>query len=354
MDFDNRTSLVNRIISGFLVVDYENVVYHIFDANSYHKHLTESHVKKIKEDYLIDGILSADSAKEILNAKEIWTEALGKELVITEEKIKELKESLPNYKYKSETKRQVESVIKRLEKRTSVLNKNRNAIGSNTIEYIIKVEKFKYLLYLNTYINSQRVWLSFDQFENHSSENLVQNLLMQSYFSENYSEADFRLLARTEPWRTIWRSATRSGNLFKHSASEMTDYQRALVSWSMLYDSVYESVDCPSEDVINDDVQLDMWLEEQKNKHKDKNTQPLISNSKIANSQEIAIMVETPEDAQKVYSLNNSHGKSVLSNREHALMDRGLLKETQLPDQKQRIMMERNNRSISAIKERHG
>lgn len=355
MDFEERNFLVNRIVCGFLVVDHGSVVYHIFDSNSTTKYLAECYTKSIKDDYLMDGLLSVDSSERILDEKEIWTETLAKELDAIEAEIKRLKDSLPSLKFKSDSKRKVEITIGKFEKRHKALTKSKNAINVNTIEYATKIEKFKYLLFLNTYVGSKRAWDSFEFFENSLSEKMVQTLLMKGYFSENYTETDFRLLARTEPWRTIWRAATKTGRLFDKPAAEMTDYQKALVSWSMLYDNVYESSECPSEDIINDDDALDEWLEEQQNKNKNKENKPTISNSKIANSQEISIMVETPEDAQKVYSLNDSGGKGVLLNRERTLLTKGRVSESQLPDQKQRIMMEKNNAANSAIKARgHG
>ena len=91
--------------------------------------------------------------------------------------------------------------------------------------------------------------------------------LMDYYNSNQISSTQFRSVARTEPWRSMWTIGKKQGNAFGKSASELTKDQISLSSYSCMYDNVYENSDAPDEKVIEDDDCLDGWFIHQRREY---------------------------------------------------------------------------------------
>lgn len=157
-------------------------------------------------------------------------------------------------------------------------------------------------------------------------------------------EEEYRELARTEPWRSLWACRKSSTGIFGVPVVDYSDEQRAIVAWSTLYDNVFQHPECPADDVIKDDDMLDGWLiaqrrEADKRKAK-KEGEELIGNEKVRNSQEIFLVADNPEDARKVMDLNDPHAKAVQKLRFKHLKEKGELNEGEMPDTRQRVNME--------------
>jgi hypothetical protein len=85
-----------------------------------------------------------------------------------------------------------------------------------------------------------------------------------------------------------------------------------------MYDNIQESMDCPTEDVINDDDMLDGWFILQRQKQeseKIKTEMEKRSNSKIANSSEILIVTDSKKEAESIHSMNGIHSDIVRKQR---------------------------------------
>jgi hypothetical protein len=67
-------------------------------------------------------------------------------------------------------------------------------------------------------------------------------------------------VARTDPWRGVWAARRAEAGVFGKPACDLTDEQRSVVGWSLLYDGARECPDCPPDDVLTDDDAFDGWL----------------------------------------------------------------------------------------------
>lgn len=90
------------------------------------------------------------------------------------------------------------------------------------------------------------------------------NSLIQSAIEKkaNYPMDKIRKIARQEPWRSMW--IAHKGDAIGKPSVEWTEHQRILCSFSKMYDNVYESTECPPDEVINDDDVLDGWFVKQR------------------------------------------------------------------------------------------
>ena len=144
---------------------------------------------------------------------------------------------------------------------------------------------------------------------------------MLSYYRESILAQEYiRLLARNDPWKSIWATKEHTGvTLFANKDRENTVNQQNLIVWSMMYDNIQESMDCPTESVIVDDDMLDGWFiiqsEKREKDREEKAFEENVKSDKIKNSDEIFVMTDR-ENAQNVMNMNNMGGKVAIRQRE--------------------------------------
>lgn len=166
---------------------------------------------------------------------------------------------------------------------------------------------------------------------------------LMSFQQENVIREEYiREISHNQPWHIMWQSGKKIGNVFGKPAIELSFDQQRLVMWSILYDNVGEHTDSPNQDIINDDDALDGWLSIKRKERGEESFKG--GNEKINNAQEVYIPVSTKEDADKVDRLNSQFAKSLKKQRFNAIDKAGELREQDLPDIKQEVMMEYNRR----------
>lgn len=160
------------------------------------------------------------------------------------------------------------------------------------------------------------------------------------------SVSQFKELARTDPWRGYWGCCKE--NPFQAAVSDWTEHQRYLVMFSRMYDSVYESSECPPDRVIEDDDKLDGFFIHQRRKiqrqraqqYTEEKSSGLGDNAKRRNpnADEVYIMAETPDEIAEIESLNDPTAMMVKRKQFDMIKHKGKVKEGDLPHRKQQIM----------------
>lgn len=173
---------------------------------------------------------------------------------------------------------------------------------------------------------------------------------MINYYEENsINPSEFRELARSEPWRSIWAIGKKTGNLFGISTSEYTKDQITLCSYSMMYDNVYENPEQPEEAIINDDDCLDGWFIVQKKKadkaKKENEVHSKVTNKKIAGANEIFIMADSGEEAERINSINPDHVQGIKRERMEIVKQKGMVTDVEFAD----IKMQRDIQATQAL-----
>ena len=171
------------------------------------------------------------------------------------------------------------------------------------------------------------------------------------------SDSEVRQIAKADPWRSIWASFKKAGGtLFETSATCYTTEQKNLILWSSMYDSIAESPESPSDEIILDDDMLDGWLiiqrRERELRTKQKAAEDIIGNEKIANSDEVYIVAKSEEDIQNIKELNDPQAKAIKQAREQALLSEERTKQENLPDVAMDLQMQRNRAAVEAAKTR--
>ena len=123
-----------------------------------------------------------------------------------------------------------------------------------------------------------------------------------------------------------------------------------------MYDSIAESPESPSDEIILDDDMLDGWLiiqrRERELRTKQKAAEDIIGNEKIANSDEVYIVAKSEEDISNINELNDPQAKAIKHAREKALLSEERTKQENLPDVAMDLQMQRNRAAVEAAKTR--
>jgi hypothetical protein len=179
------------------------------------------------------------------------------------------------------------------------------------------------------------------------------NKVMNVYHGSLLDSDTLRMLARSQPWSSMWPVLKTNGRIFDNI--DLTTEQISLISWSTMYDRIYESPDCPPEEVLEDDDMLDGWLliqkrqrETDKKKHELENT----LNKKIGNADDVFLMAETQEDAMKIDLLNDERAKRVKRQRFGEIKEKGSVEEQQLSDVKLKQNLQLRQAYVNQVKGR--
>ncbi len=169
----------------------------------------------------------------------------------------------------------------------------------------------------------------------------------EAYVRSRLTEAELREMARTEPWRSTWACRKAESSVFGVPAADYSEEQAGLVTLSLVYDSVYEHPECPADDVISDDDMLDGWLiyqrREREKRQAKKAGEELVTNEKIRNSQEIFLVAQTQQDAQKVFALNDDVVRAQQKRKLDFLKtQKGEVNEADMPDTRLQLQMAAN------------
>jgi hypothetical protein len=152
-------------------------------------------------------------------------------------------------------------------------------------------------------------------------------------------------------WRTIWTAGKKSVGVFSKPSTELTRDQLTLMSFSSMYDNVYEHPDCPDEKIIDDDDCLDGWFIVQRRKAEKDKTQRSVdqatSNPKIRNAKEQFIMVESDEDAKRVMDLNDPLSKAKIAQRAAVVEAKGTAKDMDFIDVKNDVEIMKNQAVVN-------
>ena len=195
------------------------------------------------------------------------------------------------------------------------------AFYRDTCEQMASLDKLSFIIKNTSYFkDSKRKCCDFDDISN----------MIQAYNEyHNIDEEIIRDICKNDPWKTIWsiRSNVKT-NWFSYPKREMTSSQKMLIAWSQTYDNVYESMEAPTQDVINDDFLLDGWFISQTRKKKTQSIQSDIDsdirNEKIKNSSEIFKVVgRNTEEAKRINKANTPHAQMIKKQRDVMLKRNG-------------------------------
>jgi len=194
---------------------------------------------------------------------------------------------------------------------------------------------------ITTLETGDRFWASDDIFENYDNIRLINNLCNVFFRTSHINIQTIRYIARSNYWRSIWVASQKTGDLFGKPMAQLTDNQRELVSWSCVYDNVYESYDRPQSLVVEDDDLLDSWFirqgEKIEERSKKSSSDDHISTSKRKGGRQECFIVADQEGAERVYAMNDPTTRQSIKSKQKLIDQHKSIKEQHMPDSQQEM-----------------
>lgn len=315
MSPSERHRLVAQIISGVVIVEFSGKKYIIQEPDNISKIMAEDVYDKKFNEAVSKGIITEeDSVKQLISMGK-WSNEEQAELDKIDERISDIKLNLYQA-YKSFRKQDpIRKTLRKTKKRRRELDSKRNVLRPNSAEGIAETSRFRYSTCSNiTDLNGNKLW-ALEDYENQNSS-LIEHLL-GSYLSYQIDEKAVRDLCRNDPFRGLWVIGKSVSGIFNKCAPELTSMQKAMVSWSRIYDSIYESPESPEKEVIEDDDMLDGWLTYQsKKREKEKAKKAVSEKGSGVKGDEVYLIAEDPNAVGRIYAMNDAQGKAIIKARQ--------------------------------------
>ncbi len=344
MELYKREFLISRIIAGYIPIKLDDRKFLVYHPNNdvaleAQELYIEAYDRAIEEELLDDN-----DVKTLLTAIGIWSEEKENELEdIIPKHIEYWKIELYNNILKSNTRETIRKYLSVAKTEYANAYQLRHSLDHLTcLGYAGYVKNMFIISRMTKYKNKRVNWNVVDLHK-----------LMNIYYQTLLDSDTIRSLARTHPWSNIWQTSKVNGRIFDNT--NLTSEQQSLVSWSIMYDRIYESPDCPPDEVIADDDMLDGWIliqKRQREANKRKSEIESSLGSKLGKADDVFLMVETTADAQKIAMLNTDHANKVKNQRLKEAKARGEISEQQLSDVKLKRAMQIRQAYVNQVKGR--
>lgn len=294
------------------------------------------------------GLFSRLELRHIYKKKNIWTDEHDNLLDKLADGVRETKREIIDAQRKREKRVLSARLAVLQEKLEDLLRLKHELFGQSAEQYADEIKQMA-IVFSSTYDECEkRLWNSWDEFQNDSDCRLIRNISLFIINSEGISGKRIRRLARSGTWRFQWQAGKGVGNLFDKPIVELDPSQQALVYWSQVYDSVYDSMDKPDDCIIENDDKLDKWFENQNRKRKVENIESGKETGRVKLSQRVSrhgeiFVVANPAinphapTTQEIENLNDSLARKFKAEEVKRIKEKKLINEKDLRSRHNRI-----------------
>jgi hypothetical protein len=346
MDYARREYLVAKICAGylrcqsgdetFLRVEYPRVHQNYIAQEIY----LSAYDKAVEENLYFD-----EEIIEWMSEQGFWSDIDAKRLEKIPKDIEDTKVSMFEAQFSKDKQDSLRVFLRKAEEQLFRTLQKRHRYDHLTCSGYANYARLNWIIENCTYYEDGK---PYDFVHKSISE------ILSDWQSSVINEAEYRELAREDPWRGIWSASKNGGQLFDRMVCEYTASQKTLISWTRMYDAISESPNAPGESVIEDNDLVDGWLIKQGREKKmadgQKGAEDLFSD-KVANSGEIFIVTgNDKEDAGRVNKLNDPMSVQAKKSRFNVLKDGGTVDEADLPDVRQDLKMQGHRQFRDSLK----
>tara|TARA_R100000808_G_scaffold23947_1_gene53959 strand:- start:5535 stop:6587 length:1053 start_codon:yes stop_codon:yes gene_type:complete len=348
MDEGKRNLLAYQIISGEKFFTINKQRYKILSPSKELKLLAELIYQDTIESLRFDNFITREKAQRLLLGLGLWGPNEEIALKKLEKHLDDQKIRLYHALYDTKKQTGIRRTIKTIKTNIEKAYMNKYALDHMTLEYHAMVIKHKYITGMCLRDMNNDAVYDEDGFWNSNSTILerVVDMVNQSAFTIT----QIRELARNDPWRAIWNIGKE--NCLGIAASELTEDQKTLITFSKMYENAYQSMECPSDEVFEDDDMFDGWMIEQRRtrekEQKQKETNTL--NNIPDKAQEVFIPAPSREDADKIYAMNTDTARRTIKERADTIERLGEVRAQDLPDTKLELRNQQREEYMAKMK----
>jgi|SaaInlV_100m_DNA_5_1039725.scaffolds.fasta_scaffold01404_4 hypothetical protein len=313
-----RELFVSRVRSGAYFIEYDGIRLKIVTPTIEGEMELNEAYNIAYESAIEDDFMTEDENLKWMDSRGLWTGEDEDTIKTVEKDLEKLKVEIFNNRNQAGLREQIRKYIRAAEKKLSEESNRKNVFIQNTCEGVATVARSYEYIKTCTFYGGEKYDF------NRLSMEFVLSLFQRKLLTEKQT----REIAREEPWRSLW--ALRDTNciqLFSQKDRELSVDQKNLLVWSKMYENIQESMDCPTDDVIEDDDLLDGWFIVQRKKRDKERAESEFENDtkneKIKNSGEIFVMASDRKEAKRVESLNDINGDMVRKQRLKTVRSKG-------------------------------
>ena len=342
MEASLRELLVARIVSGTLRIWQGGRLYLLAHPDAQARYAAQEVYEREYARAVRDGVMADDVA--VLRNHGLWDEADEELLKRVRADIDDFKVKLFNNFFKEKEAEVIRDTLKKAREKHDELSARRHIFSFLTAQSLANMARLRYLVGKGLRrVNGEKVFKNF--WKKPGACELIDRAVDQMVASR-LSEAEYRDLARNEPWTSIWSSKVGTNGVFDRPSTELTDEQRQLILWSNMYEQVGAAHEPPPRQVIGDDDALDGWLIIKKREVEQaaalRGVDAWVTSDKIKNSDEVFIIADSVEKARKISELNSDWARGTKASISRSIAEKGRIEEQHRPDVKLRLQMEMN------------
>ena len=303
MELYEREFFISRVFMGYVKHKLKDGLYIYIHPPSIDEKIRSDEVfMEAYEDALNEGLMSSDECLSFMMENQIWNPIKEQKVTDLEQEIENLKLGVFESFFNIELREKTRSELKLAKNILRDLTSQKHSYDHVTVGGVA------------TYAKNAWIAENCTRYEDGSSYDWIDidvQKAMQINNSSVFTEEAIRELAKTNPWKGYWSLRDKDKNIFNKHPLELTFNQSHLISWSRAYENVYESMECPTEDVIEDNDAFDGWMIKQKKERESSRNEKFGESltNKHQGANEIFVFAPTEADAERVNNLNNPAAK---------------------------------------------
>lgn len=294
------------------------------------------------------GLISEIELRLAYNRKGIWTQEQDQKVEQLAARVRELNSQIGQTTRAREKRVMARTLSSARDRLEDLLRLKHELFGIAAEKHAEDTRQSAYV-YASAYdFDGNKLWPTYDDFEAEKDFTLIRNISIAISDTEEIDGKRIRQIARSPDWRFQWVAGKNADSLFGRPIVELDIQQQALIYWSQVYDSVYESMDKPDDSVIEDDERLDEWFKNQERKEKVKKVEGGEQAGSIKLSKGISrhgeiFIVTNPQvnphapSMQEVDELNDSMTRKFKQAEVDKIKQHGQINEKDLRDRKNKI-----------------
>ena len=309
---------ISKIVSGIVYLEFDGETLVVNQPSALDRYMGQKIYDQKFDEAIANGVSTREEIHKSLIENKLWSEEEEEELKAIPDKVEDIKVNLYKSYASFKAKEQIRKNLYEHKKRFSELTRKKGRFDSDSAEGYAANCRDAYLLCCSvTNIEGEKFLKSYDYL---GEDYVICESILKTYYENYVHDYIARQLCKKEPWKSIWTSSKSEKSVFGKPAADLTTEQKNIISWSRMYDSIYENPDCPPDEVIEDDDMIDGWLilqaRERKNAKLKAVGESITSNVK---GDEVYVMADSPQDAHRIYSLNDSNSRMSIRQREQEI-----------------------------------
>lgn len=339
MDKDKqREILTNRIITATIYLKVKESVYRLSPPTREDIALADFVYDEVFNSDKYDGMLTREQAFLYLKKEGVWSDEDDKKIEDTNKLIEDIKVEMYKSLYNLAQLNALRARLRSTEKYLSFLYSVKYKLDELTLEYHAEKTKSDFLTAMCIFdLNNKKIY-DYNTYWDSNDLQIVKKFI--GWLDRNHiSTNTYRDLVRHEPFKSIWSS--KKIEAFNCPSGILNEDQKRTIMYARMYDSVYESIEMPSEEVIDDNDMLDGWLiskhRERTKDRKQKEVDQLLNKkgvNKVSRGagNEVFVLAQTRQEANKILEVNDNNAKAAIQQRVSKIQQSGQVEDQNLPD----------------------